>query len=423
MVVEKMKPFEKDKGKIELLESSCYGIGAGILMVSAGISLGIIPAVKWGGYVFTAGVMGMCGYYMGRSELDKTFENCGLKFDRAYPVLKEKKKTDVSTIYKYSLPDGLSVDDFIKKQQAIENKLGKKVEIRYTFKAIEIEAFDNDVENVIKYDREKLLYGTKVQIGYTSTGILKMLDISEAPHLLIAGATGSGKSTLLRAIIVGLISKKDVGLHLIDLKNGAELQYFENCMNVLSFSRTINEAEVILCKICDEVQKRYDMFYANKVKDIEAYNKKINGKKMKRHVIIIDEFADMQNSKEGIEKVDTIAQKARAAGIHLVLCTQRPDSKIISGNIKNNIPTIIGLKTANRVSSSVIFDEPGLEMLRGKGDLKMKHNSNIYRLQAPFLSVEEAEEIIAPYKKVIDGEVISVKMDETPNGIGRRVKI
>ena len=325
---------------------------------------------------------------------DKLFRNLGLGIDGAYPFIKSKTQTDSSTIYKFTLPCGLCLKDFEDKKDAIEQYLGRDVEIKYTYKEIRIEVYESKMKTMYEYESYKIYGDVPIMIGYNRKNELITCDLSDGePHLLISGETGSGKSTGLRAIITNLILNSNVKLHLVDLKNGAELNIFRKSSKVESFCRNIRETEDLLTEFSIEVDRRYDLFYNSDVKDIKEYNKRFRSTKLNYQILIIDEFADLQGNKNCTYIIEELARKARACGIHLILSTQRPDHKVLSGSIKANITTVLGLKTMNGTNSQIIIDEPGLERLRGQGHGIFKRGSKI-EIQTPYLEPDQARELI-----------------------------
>lgn len=178
-----------------------------------------------------------------------------------------------------------------------------------------------------------------------------------------------------------------------DLKRGAEFNVFAKSSKVASFSRTKAEAEGVLEEINAEIDRRYDLFFENDVSNIKEYNKNHKKNKLNYEVVIIDEFADLQDEKGSIGIIETVAAKARACGIHLVISTQRPDAKILNGRIKANVSSILGLKTINDINSRIIIDHNGLEHLRGKGHGLFKRSGEI-EIQCPNLSVEDCRDLI-----------------------------
>jgi S-DNA-T family DNA segregation ATPase FtsK/SpoIIIE len=340
------------------------------------------------------GIVGATYYAYTWSKFNKIFKGLGLGVGTAYPIQKGSYKTEYSTVYKFTLPAGLSLKDFDDRKEAIEQYLGRSIDIKYTYKEIFIEVYKDNIKTMYEYEPIKIKGDMPILIGYDKRGELITCDLSSGePHMLIAGETGSGKSTTLRSLITNLILMSIVKLHLIDLKMGAEFNVFAKSNRVVSFGRTIHEAQDILSNISKEVDRRYDLFYKKDVKDIKEYNKKFQFKKLDYQVLIIDEFADLQSEKETMRLIEDLGRKARACGIHLILSTQRPDHKVLTGNIKVNVGTVLGLKTLNSTNSNIIIDDTGLEKLRGKGHGLFKRG-NITEIQSPFISTDGVKELI-----------------------------
>jgi S-DNA-T family DNA segregation ATPase FtsK/SpoIIIE len=340
------------------------------------------------------GILGIFYYAWTWSKFDKLFENLGLGIDGAYPIMKSKRKTDYSEIYKFTLPRGLSLADFDKHKDAIEQFLGRKIDIKYTYKEIYIEVYNENQKTLYEYVPTKIKGEVPIMVGYDRKGELHGCDLSDGePHMGIYGETGSGKSTVLRAIITNLILMSNVILHLVDLKNGAELNIFRKSSKVKSFCRSINETEKLLEDLVSEVDRRYDLFYENDVKDIKEYNKKFKNKKMNYQVLVIDEFADLKPKSDSMKSLKELGRKSRASGVHIIIATQRPSSTVLDGDIKANVTSILGLKTMNGTNSSVAMDETGLEKLRGKGHGIFKRGGKV-EIQAPFLDPDRARDLI-----------------------------
>lgn len=325
----------------------------------------------------------------------RLFEKCGLDVDGETPYFKQKIKTSYGYSLRFNLTAGLSTDDFEKKKLAIEQYIKKRVEIGYNNRNVFINVYEKELESNYIYNYTPTQSICEFPIGYIYGDKLLNVDLESVVHMLIAGETGSGKSTLLRGILTNLIldkSTRSLSLHLIDLKNGAEFNVFRKCGMVKSFSRTIGEAENILIKLSKEVDRRYDLFFNNDVVNIQEYNV-LKLKRLDYQIVVIDEFADLQDEKGSISIIETLAAKARACGIHIIIATQRPDARILNGRIKANIPCVIGLKTMNELNSRVIIDDTGLEKLRGKGHGYLKY-SDMTEFQAPYLSVNKARELL-----------------------------
>ncbi|MBP3540254.1 MAG: hypothetical protein J6K72_00330 [Clostridia bacterium] len=268
-----------------------------------------------------------------------------------------------------------------------------------------------------------------VALGKDVAGKPVLCDLAKMPHLLIAGQTGSGKSVCINTIINSLLyrtSPEDVKLILVDPKV-VELQ----CYNVIP--------HLLIPVVCDpmkaagaltwalgEMQDRYRKMQLKKVRDLAGYNAKLEPgePKMPRIVIIIDELADlMMASKKAVEETITrLAQLARAAGIHLIVATQRPTVNVVTGLIKSNIPSRIAFSVASSIDSRTILDQGGAETLLGHGDMFYAPTgiSAPVRVQGCFLSDEEIEHItdfIAAHSRVeFDEDVIeALENDEDTN--------
>lgn len=239
-------------------------------------------------------------------------------------------------------------------------------------------------------------------LGLDVTGENVVTDLSKMPHGLIAGATGSGKSVCIHSLILSLIYKSnpdDLRLILIDPKV-VELAAYQKLPHLAAPVLTQpKEASLALKWAVEEMERRYHVFAAEGVRDITRYNAQIgeHGEKMPFIVIIIDELADlMMVSPQDVEEaICRIAQKARAAGIHLILATQRPSVDVITGLIKSNIPTRIAFSVSSQADSRTILDSGGAERLLGQGDMLFSENGArvIKRLQGCFVSDEEIDRI------------------------------
>lgn len=236
-----------------------------------------------------------------------------------------------------------------------------------------------------------------VALGIAIDGSPIYLNIKEMPHALIAGTPGSGKSVCLNSIIMSIIYKADpseVKLILIDPKF-IEFSNFEDIPHLAT--PIINESKIAQGSLrwaVDEMENRYLKFKSAKRKNIASYNEymeETNGEKLSYFVIIIDELADLMaiagNQVE--EYIQRIAQKARAAGIHLIMATQRPSTDVIKGTVKANILTRIAFAVTSQVDSFTILDKSGAEELLGKGDMLYTDGVNEYRIQGAYVSEKE----------------------------------
>ena len=257
-----------------------------------------------------------------------------------------------------------------------------------------------------------------IALGKTITNDVFMVDLAKIPHLLVAGATGQGKSVGLNAIITSLLYKKhpnELKFVLIDPKKVEFSIYTPIVNHFMAQIPTDNEDEeaiitdvtkVIktlnsLCKLMDH---RYDLLKIAGARNIKEYNKKYVEHKLKPTdghdfmpyiVVIIDEYGDliMTAGKEIELPIARIAQLARAVGIHMVIATQRPTTKIITGTIKTNFPGRIAFRTAQRIDSMTILDQTGSNQLIGRGDMLYKNGGEPIRVQCAFVDTPEVERI------------------------------
>ncbi|MBE6767265.1 MAG: DNA translocase FtsK [Ruminococcaceae bacterium] len=244
-----------------------------------------------------------------------------------------------------------------------------------------------------------------VALGRDIAGNVVVTDIAKMPHGLIAGATGSGKSVCINSIIISLLYKSspdDVKLLLIDPKV-VELGIYNGIPHLLVPVVTDpRKASGALGWAVSEMEKRYKLFADNNVRDLGGYNKLAeqdeNLEKMPQIVIIIDELADLMMTapREVEESICRIAQKARAAGMHLLIATQRPSVDVVTGLIKANVPSRIAFTVSSQVDSRTILDVGGAEKLLGRGDMLFSPvgSTKANRVQGCFVSDDEVASVV-----------------------------
>src|SRR5690625_946696 len=266
--------------------------------------------------------------------------------------------------------------------------------------------FQDVIENkAFKYNENPL----PIALGLTVEGEPLITAINKMPHGLIAGATGSGKSVCINTILLSLIYKchhEDVKFLLIDPKM-IELSPYNGIPHLIS--PVITDAKAASASLkwaVNEMESRYKRFVEMSVRDITKYNQKITYKteKMTLIVIVIDDLADliMVSPQDVEDAISRIAQKARAAGIHLLVATQRPSVDVITGLIKANIPTRIAFSVSSQIDSRTILDVGGAEKLLGKGDMLFVENGagKSTRLQGAFVSDEEIDRVTNHARKI-----------------------
>ena len=263
---------------------------------------------------------------------------------------------------------------------------------------------------------------TPIALGKDVSGKSVVSSIDKMPHLLIAGATGSGKSVCINTIIMSILYKSspdDVKLLLIDPKV-VELSIYNRIPHLLIPVVTDpKKASFALNWAVEEMEKRYKTFAESNVRDINSYNEKAKTKELEKLssiVIIIDELSDlmMVAAQEVEEYICRLAQMARAAGIYLIVATQRPSVDVITGTIKANIPSRISFAVSSQIDSRTILDMGGAEKLLGKGDMLFYPSffSKPLRIQGAFISDEEVENVVEflskSYETSFDEEVLEI---------------
>ena len=249
-------------------------------------------------------------------------------------------------------------------------------------------------------------------LGRDIMGEPQWMEINKTPHLLVAGSTGSGKSVCINSILASILMRAkpdEVKLVLVDPKK-VELSIYNGIPHLLTPVVTNpKKANIVLQKIVSEMERRYDVFEESKTKNITSYNKYIDKKNEKLSesekishmpyiVVIIDELADLMlvAAKEVEDSIMRITQMARAAGIHLIVATQRPSTDVITGVVKANIPSRISFAVSSGIDSRTILDTVGAEKLLGKGDmLYLPQGESVpVRIQGTFISEEETKAIV-----------------------------
>ena len=272
---------------------------------------------------------------------------------------------------------------------------------------VEVPNKNRDIVNIRELIESKEFQEAKskltVALGKDIVGNVVLADLKEMPHLLVAGSTGSGKSVCINAMIISLMYKAnpdEVKLLLIDPKV-VELNVYNGIPHLLIPVVTDpRKAAGALNWAVSEMLKRYQIFADNSVRDIEGYNRLADSRddmqRMPKVVIIIDELADLMlvASSEVEDSINRLAALARAAGMHLVVATQRPSVDVITGTIKSNIGSRIAFKTSSQVDSRTIISDGSVEKLLGKGDMLFYPQTEMRRVQGCFVSDSEVEEVV-----------------------------
>ncbi|MDO4680202.1 MAG: DNA translocase FtsK [Aerococcus sp.] len=290
---------------------------------------------------------------------------------------------------------------------------------------VSVVSYRDVVENAPHSDR--LL---EVPLGRDISGNIRVSDLTKMPHLLIAGSTGSGKSVAINGIIVSLLMRakpNEVKMMMIDPKK-VELTVYTGIPHLLTPVVTNpRKAAGALNKVVEEMERRYELFASTGQRNIDGYNHFIRQHNLEEGeniptlpfiVVIVDELADlmMVASKEVEAAITRLAQMARAAGIHMILATQRPSVDVITGIIKANVPSRIAFAVSSGTDSRTIIDQNGAEKLLGRGDmlyLPMGEGKPI-RVQGAFIADEEVEKVVDFVKNQQEANYVETMMPKEP---------
>lgn len=259
-----------------------------------------------------------------------------------------------------------------------------------------------------------------IPLGVDFHGEKSFFDLADMPHCLITGSTGSGKSVYEAAIISSLIyyfSSSDLHLYLVDTKK-LDLPLFETLNHVKVVADDLDKFHTMMFGIMTEIRRRNSVLQGASCRNIHDYHRMTGGiANMPYIVLMLDEFGDLAKLDETYRKADKDAYKeiptvqtwllqataiARAAGVHIIACTQRADVKTINGTIKTNLPMRIALRCTNQVDSRTILDTGGAENLLGKGDMlvKMPETDTLKRFHGPFVSMNDIQSLIMNYEMI-----------------------
>ena len=361
------------------------------------------------------------------SSVAKVLTGCNLMFTDITAVLGPS-----FTLFKVKPVLGTKLSAFRKMEDEIAMGLGVQLRITTLPDSIGIEVSRKNRTPVLLHDcigdeswfmEQK--FSLPIILGEDVYSRLRVVDLAELPHLLVAGATKQGKTAFLRTLMMSLIFKKkpeDLKFVLLDpkctefkpleiLKNNylATLPYGESDSGEeICIATEISQSERMLSALCVELEKRYELLKKAGAREIKRYNDILKNGKITPDdgyylpyiVCICDEYADLilgtdKALKKSIQaSIIRLAQKGRAVGIHMVISTQRPCTDVITGIIKANFPARAAFRVASRVDSTVILDDPGAEKLSGNGDMLFSMGLDYERIQVPFYPKEEMEEEI-----------------------------
>ncbi|HDR4398017.1 TPA: DNA translocase FtsK [Bacillus cereus] len=323
-----------------------------------------------------------------------------------YPTIHDVYEGKESVRYTFTLPNGVDPAQIHKKWFCFQQILGENLMMEGTIKKFVLHVFHSNA-SLQPYDYsykqwQPLLkpYRLPVVVGRDQFGnaiVYDMVD-SNTPHLLIAGETGSGKSSMVRVILSTLIqhmSPEHLHLYLGDLKN-SEFHFLRRVKHVKYVCMEEHEMTSMLSKLWKEVLHRRKLMEEYELGHIDEYNQITKDKPLPYIFIAIDEVAMLQDEKECVTIIEKISAVGRSLGIFLMLSMQRPDAKILDGKLKLNLTVRMGFKCADLINSNIV-GTPGSENLSQSGQMILKLDG-LKKVQAPFLALDQAKEIIEPYR-------------------------
>ncbi|PGN46126.1 cell division protein FtsK [Bacillus cereus] len=323
-----------------------------------------------------------------------------------YPTIHDVYEGKESVRYTFTLPNGVDPAQIHKKWFCFQQVLGENLMIEGDIKKFVLHAFHSNASLQpygYSYKQWKPLlrqYRLPVVVGRDQFGnaiVYDMVD-SNTPHLLIAGETGSGKSSMVRVILATLIqhmSPEHLHLYLGDLKN-SEFHFLRRVKHVKYVCMEEHEMTSMLSKLWKEVLHRRKIMEKYELGHIDEYNQSTKDKPLPYIFIAIDEVAMLQDEKECVTIIEKISAVGRSLGIFLMLSMQRPDAKILDGKLKLNLTVRMGFKCADLINSNIV-GTPGSENLSQSGQMILKLDG-LKKVQAPFLVLDQAKEIIEPYR-------------------------
>lgn len=351
-------------------------------------------------------------------DFNNFFDSVGLKnkLDEK-PKLLDKHKQENKNVYVFSIPEGISLSDFMKYKQAIEQQLNNQIDIRYENKRIIIDEITSKLKSNYPYilptkeDKEAF----RIPVGASIYGT-EYIYPNKIPHTLISGTTGSGKSVCTKSLltsILNMFTKDEADVFLIDFKL-VELNLFKQCNQVVKYVYETEEAVEVIADLLEECKRRYKLFQDTNVTNLEEYNKKFPNKKLKKQFIFIEEFVMFSEEKVGMKMLRKLASLSRASSQFIFLSCQRPDNTVIDNVFKANVGNRLCFRTEDNKNSMVILDRVGAKDLKGNGHGIYKTGAKDVEFQGYNIKDEDIEKYIKKYKVIKRAEVPDVA-PETSN--------
>lgn len=306
--------------------------------------------------------------------------------------------TDYGYIERFRVPYTFSKDDIEGLKDNLELQTNKSLDIEFMSTSngayFDIKVYNHKLK--IKYNFELIRPTEKdnllVSLGY---GRLGLIDFKIDKHIGLFGESGSGKSTTLKTIITQLVlnyGADELELYLSDNKGGTELNIYSNLAHCKGFTKDLNELKQMFKILNEEAERRYNLLFDSKLEDIKSYNKKFKKNKLKNILFVIEEYAAVYKDKSIQSMLQLALSQWRSIGIYILITTQRPSAKIVTGDLKCNLGIILGLKTLDSNNSNVVIDRYNLlNNLRGNGHGYIRYNGQLEEFQSFYIDHEEVK--------------------------------
>lgn len=308
--------------------------------------------------------------------------------------------TDYGYIERFRMPYTFNKDDIEGLKDKIELQTNKSIDIEFMSTSngayFDIKVYNHKLKT--KYNFKLIDPRTnkiKVTLGY---GRLGLIDFIIDRHIGLFGESGSGKSTTLKTILTQLVlnyKPSELQLYLSDNKGGTELNIYSNIEHTKAFTKDLKGLKDIFKELNKEAERRYNLLFDSKLEDIKSYNNKFKKNKLPVILFVIEEFASIYKDKSIQSMLQLALSQWRSIGIYILITTQRPSSKIVTGDLKCNLGIILGLKTLDSNNSNVVIDRYNLlNNLRGNGHGYIRYNGKLDEFQAFYIDHTEVKKLI-----------------------------